>query len=71
MTSQMMGRKSSTFLQLQCIGYYLSFAFIHVKCCGSLVVLLMFLHRQEQGGQDRVFQFGGGLANYKSHNDIS
>jgi hypothetical protein len=35
--SQMMGRKSSSFLQLQCIGYYLSFAFIHVKWCGTLV----------------------------------
>jgi hypothetical protein len=30
MMSQMMGRKNRSFLQLQCISYYLSFAFIRV-----------------------------------------
>jgi hypothetical protein len=30
-----------------------------------------FLHRQEQGGQDRAFQFRGGLVNYKAHYDLS
>jgi hypothetical protein len=30
-----------------------------------------FLHQLEQGGQDRVFQFRGGLVNYKAHNDLS
>jgi hypothetical protein len=30
-----------------------------------------FLHRQEQGGQDRTFQFQGGHANYKAHSDLS
>jgi hypothetical protein len=31
----------------------------------------MFLHRQEQGGQDRAFQFRDGLVNYQAHNDLS
>jgi hypothetical protein len=30
-----------------------------------------FLHRQEQGGQDRAFQLRGDLVNYKSHYDLS
>jgi hypothetical protein len=30
-----------------------------------------FLHRQEQGGQDRMFLFQGGLANYKAHGGLS
>jgi hypothetical protein len=29
------------------------------------------LHRQEQGGQDRAFQFQDGLVNYKAHYDLS
>jgi hypothetical protein len=31
----------------------------------------VFLHWQEQDGQDRVFQFRGGLTNYKAHYDLS
>jgi hypothetical protein len=30
-----------------------------------------FLHRQEHGGQDCVFHFQDGLANYKAYNDLS
>jgi hypothetical protein len=30
-----------------------------------------FLHQQEQGGQDRMFHFRDGLANYKAYNDLS
>jgi hypothetical protein len=33
--------------------------------------LSVFLHWQEQGGQDHVLQFRDGLVNYKAHYDIS
>jgi hypothetical protein len=30
-----------------------------------------FMHWQEQGGQDHMFQFRGSLANYEAHYDLS
>jgi hypothetical protein len=34
-------------------------------------LLVFFLHCQEQGGQDCAFEFRDGLANYKTHYDLS
>jgi hypothetical protein len=43
----------------------------HIPMNSKIYDYRCFLHRQEQGGQDRVFQFQGGLVNYKAHGDLS